>query len=106
VHDGAVTERMIDAVDLGLPRSVPADLRGGDARYNAAVARAFLAGERGPVRDAVLLNAGAALAAYDGLGGDLTRALATGLERAAKAVDSGAAATLLERWVTTAHAAR
>jgi anthranilate phosphoribosyltransferase len=53
----------------------------------------------------VLLNAGAALAAYEGLGGDVAAALAAGHERAAKAVDSGAAATLLERWVATAHAA-
>jgi anthranilate phosphoribosyltransferase len=106
VHDGAVTERVVDAVDLGMARSVPADLRGGDAAYNAGAARALLAGERGPVRDAVLLNAGAALAAYEGLGGDITAALTGGIERAAKAVDSGAAAALLERWVATAHAAR
>jgi anthranilate phosphoribosyltransferase len=52
------------------------------------------------------VNAGAALAAYDGLGGDVTEALAAGVDRAAKAVDSGAAAELLERWVSTAHAAR
>ncbi|HEY0485180.1 MAG TPA: anthranilate phosphoribosyltransferase [Mycobacteriales bacterium] len=105
VHEGAVTERLVDALDLGVARSAPGDLRGADAAYNAGVARAFLAGERGPVRDAVLLNAGAALAAYEGLGGDVAAALAAGHERAAKAVDSGAAATLLERWVATAHAA-
>jgi anthranilate phosphoribosyltransferase len=106
VHDGTVTETTADAADLGMARATPADLRGGDAPYNAAVARALLAGEHGPARDAVLVNAGAALAAYDGLGGDVTQALAAGVERAAKAVDSGAAADLLERWVSTAHAAR
>jgi anthranilate phosphoribosyltransferase len=106
VHGGTVTETMADAADLGMARAEPADLRGGDAAYNAAAARALLAGRHGPVRDAVLVNAGAALAAYDGLGGDVTEALAAGVDRAAKAVDSGAAAELLERWVSTAHAAR
>jgi anthranilate phosphoribosyltransferase len=106
VHDGTVTETMADAADLGMARATPADLRGGDAAHNAGVARALLAGEHGPVRDAVLVNAGAALAAYDGLGGDVTEALTAGVDRAAKAVDSGAAAELLERWVATAHAAR
>jgi anthranilate phosphoribosyltransferase len=106
VHEGTVTESVVDAADLGIARAEPADLRGGDAAYNAAAARALLAGERGPVRDAVLVNAGAALAAYDGLGGDVAGALTAGIDRAAKAVDSGAAADLLERWVSTAHAAR
>ncbi|HEY0358473.1 MAG TPA: anthranilate phosphoribosyltransferase [Mycobacteriales bacterium] len=106
VHDGSVTESTVDAVDLGMARAEPADLRGGDAPYNAGVARALLAGEHGPARDAVLLNAGAALAAYDGLGGDVSEALVAGIGRAAKAVDSGAAADLLDRWVSTAHAAR
>jgi anthranilate phosphoribosyltransferase len=103
VHDGTVSESLVDAADLGVPRSNPGDLRGGDAPFNAAVARALLAGERGPVRDAVLVNAAAALAAYDGLGGDVPAALAAGLERAAKSVDTGAAAALLDRWVAAAH---
>jgi anthranilate phosphoribosyltransferase len=104
VHEGAVRETVLDAADLGMDRAAPADLRGGDAAHNAMVARALLAGQHGPVRDAVLLNAGAALAAYEGLGGDVSAALRAGVERAAKAVDSGAAASLLERWVATAHA--
>jgi anthranilate phosphoribosyltransferase len=103
VTGGAVTETVLDAADLGLPRSAPGDLRGGDAAYNAGAARSFLAGERGPVRDAVLVNAAAAIAAYEGLGGDVTAALAAGLERAVKAVDSGAAAALLDRWVAAAQ---
>jgi anthranilate phosphoribosyltransferase len=61
-----------------------------------------LAGEPGPVRDAVLVNAAAALAAHEGLDGDLTKRLAAGLERAAAAVDSGAAAATLDRWLTVA----
>ena len=63
----------------------------------------MLAGERGPVRDAVLLNAAAGLAAYAGLDGDVSEALRGGLERAAAAVDSGAAAKVLANWVATAN---
>jgi anthranilate phosphoribosyltransferase len=102
VHEGTVREDTVDAADLGIPRAVAGDLRGADAAYNAKVARAVLAGEAGPVRDAVLLNAAAGLAAYGGLGGDVRAALADGLERAAAAVDSGAAAGVLERWVAAA----
>jgi anthranilate phosphoribosyltransferase len=80
---------------------VPEDLRGADPAHNAKVARAVLGGEQGPVRDTVLLNAAAALAAEAGVPGPdgLQAALADGYERAARAVDSGAAATLLDRWV-------
>ena len=63
-------------------------------------------GERGPVRDAVLLNAAAALAAFDERAQRLHDALAAGLERAAAAVDDGRAAALLERWVTVSRAVR
>jgi anthranilate phosphoribosyltransferase len=63
---GRVRTHIIDAVDLGLPRAEPGDLRGGDVRVNADVAGRVLAGKAGPVRDAVLLNAAAALVAYDG----------------------------------------
>ena len=89
------------AAELGLPRSEPGDLRGGDAAHNAAVVRAVLAGEVGPVRDIVLLNAAAALAAAEGVRSpeDLAPALSAGLARAAEAIDSGAAAALLARWI-------
>ncbi|HEX8626862.1 MAG TPA: anthranilate phosphoribosyltransferase [Catenuloplanes sp.] len=103
---GTVTEKLIDAVDLGVARSRPGDLRGGDVTYNAEAARRVFAGDPGPVRDAVLLNAAAAFAARAGLGGDLEAALRAGIERAAAAIDSGAATTLLSRWVEVAGAAR
>ena len=61
--------------------------------------RRLLAGEPGAVRDAVLLNAGAALAVYDAPGAPVEEALAAGLVRACEAVDSGAAAATLDRWV-------
>jgi anthranilate phosphoribosyltransferase len=103
VRDGTVTQTAFDPADLGIVRSVPADLRGGDPAHNAAVVRAFVAGSPGPVRDAALLNAGAALAAEAGVAGpdQLTLALAEGYRRAAGAVDSGAAADLLDRWTET-----
>ncbi len=103
VHDGAVAAASFDPADIGIPRSVPADLTGGDAAHNAGVVRDFLAGSQGPVRDTALLNAAAALAADAGVTGpeELTATLEDGYRRAAEAVDSGAAAALLDRWVTT-----
>ena len=100
---GTVHETVIDAADLGIARSVASDLRGGDPGFNAEVTRRVLAGEPGPVRDAVLVNAAAALAAHDGLDGDLTKKLTVGLERATNAIDSGAASATLDRWVATAN---
>jgi anthranilate phosphoribosyltransferase len=101
-HAGEVTHLTLDPVDLGLPLATTDDLRGGDAAYNAGVVRALLAGETGPVRDAVVLNAGAALAVYDAPGDDPLSALRAGMARAAQAIDSGAAATALDRWVKAA----
>ena len=106
VRDGQVTEHTLDAVaELGLAPSTVADLRGRDAVYNAGVARAVLAAEPGPVRDAVLLNAAAALVAEGSLpgtsgSGTLVERLRAGLDHAARSVDSGAATALLERWVS------
>jgi anthranilate phosphoribosyltransferase len=78
-----------------------ADLRGGDAAFNASVVRSVLGGAPGPVRDIVLLNAAAALAAAAGVAGAqaLPTALADGYSRAAEVLDSGAAAELLDRWI-------
>ncbi len=103
VHDEAVSQARLDPAELGIGRSVPADLLGGDPAHNSAVARAVLGGSQGPVRDTVLLNAAAALAAESGVAGaaDLVAALAVGYERAAAAVDCGAATQLLERWAAT-----
>ncbi|NJC69696.1 anthranilate phosphoribosyltransferase [Planosporangium thailandense] len=106
VRDGRVTETVVDAADLGVARSRPEDLRGGDARHNAGVARALFAGKTGPVRDAVLVNAAAALAAQAGWGDDLGAVLRDAMDRAAAVIDSGAAAALTERWVTTATSLR
>ncbi|BCJ36712.1 anthranilate phosphoribosyltransferase [Actinocatenispora thailandica] len=103
VHDGAVREGTVDARELGLSPATPADLRGADATYNAAVARDVLAGTAGPAREAVLINAAAAIAAYRGLAGDVIAALRDGLREAAAAIDTGAAAATLDRWVRIAR---
>jgi anthranilate phosphoribosyltransferase len=105
VHGGTVSQTSLDPAALGIARSVPEDLRGGDPPHNAAVARAVLGGEQGPVRDTVLLNAAAALAAEVGVAGpdQLQAALADGYARAAGAVDSGAAQDLLERWAAASR---
>ncbi|MGV3562462.1 MAG: anthranilate phosphoribosyltransferase [Nocardioides sp.] len=99
VHDGVVTPGRVDPRDHGLSLVTPDDLRGGDAVHNAEVVRRVLAGEQGPVREAVLLNAGAALAVHGDPGADVGAALDAGIARATEAIDSGAAAALLERWV-------
>jgi anthranilate phosphoribosyltransferase len=101
VHGGTVTQTALDPAALGIGRSAPEDLRGGNPPYNAEVARAVLGGQPGPVRETVLLNAAAALAAEAGVPGaeSLQPALADGYARAARAVDSGAAQALLGRWV-------
>jgi anthranilate phosphoribosyltransferase len=100
VRDGTATETVFDPADLGIPRAAPDDLRGADAPYNARVARAVLAGEPGPVRDIVALNAAAALVAADGTppAEDLTEALGAAYTRALEAIDSGRATALLDRW--------
>jgi anthranilate phosphoribosyltransferase len=105
VHDGTVSETSFDPAELGIPRSLPADLLGGDPAHNASVAREFLGGAQGPVRDTALLNAAAALAADAGVTGPdaLVPALTDGYRRAAAAVDSGAAAGLLDRWIETSR---
>jgi anthranilate phosphoribosyltransferase len=105
--DGAVVPASIDPAALGIAPVPPEALRGADRVFNARVVRDVLAGGAPGVRDVVLLNAAAAIAAYDGLAGErLHDALARGLRLAAESVDSGAAAALLDRWVASSQAAR
>jgi anthranilate phosphoribosyltransferase len=106
VRDGEVIPDRLDPDALGIPQSRSDDLRGGSPEFNADVFRRVLAGEKGPVRDAVLLNAAAALAAFDARPARLHDAVAAGMERAAAAVDDGRAAALLDRWVAVSQAAR
>ncbi|MEW1721304.1 anthranilate phosphoribosyltransferase [Streptomyces sp. NPDC093109] len=104
VRDGKVTEQAFDPRDVGLSLVPVEALRGADASYNADVARRLLAGETGPVRDAVLLNAAAALVALDPTDDALELQLAAGIARAAESIDSGAAARSLARWVSASNA--
>ena len=108
VADGQVTEHRLDpAADLGLTRIKVEDLRGHDAAYNAGVARAVLAGEDGPVRETVLLNAASGLVAdgtLPGTGsGTLVERLTAAFGLAAQAVDSGAAQQTLDRWIAASR---
>ncbi len=104
VRDGEVEALVVDAVaDLGLEPITVDRLRGADPAFNADVVHRVLAGERGPVRQTVLLNAAAGLAAEGSLPGTgqgtLVERLAAGLRIAAAAVDDGRATALLARWV-------
>lgn len=104
VRDGAVREEAFDPRDIGVGLVPVEALRGADASYNADVARRLLGGETGPVREAVLLNAAAALVALEPADGTLNEQLAAGIARAAKSIDSGAARAVLERWVAASNA--
>ena len=99
VADGEVRRETLDPTALGIAPASREDLRGGSPEVNAAVFRDLVAGVRGPVRDAVVLNAAGALVAFDGAGVALGEAFPAALERVAAAIDGGAAAQLLERWV-------
>ena len=94
IHDvspAGIERSTVDPLDYGLARAPLAALAGGTAAENAAIVEAVLGGERGPRRDVVLLNAGAALVAAGRVG-----RLAEGIELAAATIDEGAAARLLD----------
>jgi len=80
--------------DLDLTRHAPEALRGGDPAYNAAALQRLLAGEAGAYRDAVLINAAAAL-----MVAGHADSLASGVEEAAEALDKGLAKALLDCWI-------
>ena len=96
-----ITSDRIDAKDFGLSNAPLSAIVGGDPAENARISLAILAGERGGSRDAVLLNAAAAIAAFEGdLDSDVKQRLTAGLSLATEAVDSGAASALLKKWAT------
>ncbi|MBN9177082.1 MAG: anthranilate phosphoribosyltransferase [Microbacterium sp.] len=111
VSRGDVHEHDLDPRDLGIPLADIDDLLGGDAVHNAEVVRRVLAGDKGPVRDIVLLNSAAGIVAYElfrdaaQVQRPIVERLADARDRAAAAIDAGAAAGVLERWVeATNHA--
>jgi len=89
-RDGSVNTFYLHPADVGLPKVSQAAIRGGSAADNAGLIRAVLAGERGPARDIVALNAGAAL-----LIAGKAASLADGMALAADSIDRGAAARAL-----------
>ena len=105
VSRGDIHEHDVDPRDLGMPLAEMADLIGGDPAHNAEVVRRVLAGETGPVRDIVLLNAAAGIVAYR-LFRDAAQVqrpivdrLGAAIDTAREAIDSGAASRTLDAWV-------
>jgi anthranilate phosphoribosyltransferase len=104
IADGAtrtVTEDTIDPRAFGFELTPGSELTGGDAAFNAKVFERILAGEVSSVRTAVLLNAGAAIAAHEAAEGDLVDRLRRGIDRARESIDSGAGTRVLDAWART-----
>jgi anthranilate phosphoribosyltransferase len=97
-RDGAVNTFYVHPSDFGVPKSDSTALRGGDASQNAAIVRGVLAGEHGPRRDVVLLNAGVGLF----IAGRV-ESIREGLAVAGKAIDSGAAQGRLQQMVNSSR---
>jgi anthranilate phosphoribosyltransferase len=107
VADGSVSETSLDPAALDIAPVAPDALRGGDRRRNAAVVRDVLGGGGGAVRDAVLLNAAAGIAAYDGPSrAGLAEVMREALGAARQSIDSGASADVLDRWIEFSATAR
>ncbi len=96
VAEGGTAEWFVEPGDLGLPEADLEEVAGGTPAQNAAASLAVLEGESGPRRDLVLLNAGAAIYV-----GGRAADLAEGVEKAAEAIDSGAARQVLARLIAT-----
>jgi anthranilate phosphoribosyltransferase len=98
-HGGSVNTFYLHPADVGLPKTSAAALRGGDAAENARIVSAVLDGERGPARDIVLLNAGAALFVAGAVA-----SVPDGIRRAAEAIDRGDAKRTLGALVSMSTA--
>jgi anthranilate phosphoribosyltransferase len=98
LENGAIRRFVITPEEAGIERARPEDLKGGEAEYNAAALRAVLAGEKTAYRDIAVINAAAALV----IAGKAD-SLRHGVELAARAVDTGAARSVLERLVQSSN---
>ena len=99
IGNGEISSDLIDPLDFSMARAPISALLGGDAAENARITMAIFNGEHGAPRDAVILNAAAAIAAYEGdFDSNLHGRIAIGVEKAIAAVDSGAALELLNAW--------
>ena len=97
--DLSISTSVFDPQEIGIPLFPHAELAGGDAHLNAQLIREVFNGAEGAKREAILLNAAAAIAAFKGdfdLG--VTQQLAQGYVLAKSALDSGKALQLVERW--------
>lgn len=100
IGNGEISSDRIDAKDFSLDNAPISALVGGDAQENARITKAIFAGERGAPRDAVLLNAAAAIAAFDGeFELSLHERLSKSLKKATDTIDAGKANSLLDEWV-------
>ena len=96
---GQIKSELIEPADFAIDRAPIEAIVGGDAQENASISMSIFKGERGAPRDAVLLNAAAAIAAFEGnLEVDIRTRINAGLERAKAAIDSGAALALVQKW--------
>jgi anthranilate phosphoribosyltransferase len=100
IGNGKIASDRIDAKDFSLANAPISALVGGDAQENARITKAIFAGERGSPRDAVLLNAAAAIAAFDGeFELSLHERLSRSLKKATESIDAGKAKSLLDEWI-------
>ena len=101
IGNGEIRSDLIEPSDFGITRAPVSDLVGGDAAENARITLSIFSGERGAPRDAVMLNAAAAIAAFDGEQDlDVRERIARGLRKAEAAVDRGETTALLQRWIS------
>ena len=99
VANGEIREEVFDPTNLNIDHATTNELAGGDAAFNARVAERIFAGEQGAYRDAVLLNAAAAIAAFKAdFSLSVEQQFANGLTLARKAVDTGEASRVLVKW--------
>jgi anthranilate phosphoribosyltransferase len=98
-RNGSVSTFYVHPADFGIPKADSKDLQGGNAAANAAILREVFAGEKGPRRDVVLLNAGASLFI-----GKKAGSVREGIERAGQAIDSGAVRKKLDDMIAASKA--
>ena len=99
INDGKLTQSEFNPADLGITSSSISDLLGADAKYNADMTMKIFTGVKGPMRDAVTLNAAFAIAAFKAdFNLPLQTQIANGFVLANKAIDSGAALSVVKKW--------
>jgi len=99
INDGKLTQSEFNPADLGITSSSVSALLGGDAKYNADMTMKIFSGLKGPMRDAVTLNAAFAIAAFKAdFDLPLQTQIANGFVLANKAIDSGAALSVVKKW--------